>query len=158
MTQILLLIVSIFLFSFLEPLMYFAFGISTLLILAYTLFNKRIKTFPILLITVVALILDTTLKFPIGSHLLSIVSVLGVWYIFERFIPADIPFFEFIKLFVSFVIGLFILKYLKSYSFSMMYLTNTLVPAFFSALFATIFSGIFSQFGSNNALNKLRIK
>lgn len=158
MIQAILFVIGIFSFSFIEPFLYYSFGISALLILCYVLFNKRIKLFSIILVLSISLILDTTLKFPIGSHLLSVASVMGVWYIFERFIPANLPFFEFVKLYISFVFGVLILKYLNVYSITSIIFFSTLLPALLSAILATILGLIFSQFGSNNSLNKLKIK
>lgn len=149
-------LINTILFSFLEPLVYFSFSVSIYLIYISLLKSLNIKT--IVTIIVAGLILDITLKYNLGSHILVSSVLLLFFSLLSKFIPDNIKIYEIVKLLITFLLSLSLLKFLQNPTFTFEYLTSSIFPSIYSTIVSIIISFVLVQIGSNNELNRLKLK
>lgn len=135
--EIFLLIISTFVVSVLEPLLFALFSFSIFYVAGLVLSQKYRGLVTFVGIAVVSVVLDSVMKYPLGVYLISFLMGYFSSIILSRFILLDTWFYEIVKNTISslfFYISLFFGIYL---SFSYI-----LSPKFFGIILASLVSGI----------------
>lgn len=157
MIKIVLLLISIVISIYVEPILFFLFGFSVIQSVWLVISNRESSFFSIVWIVIVGVIMDVILKNTVGSYLIISIILYYLFNFLRKFLPEKHSLFSFFIYLFSFYISISLYK-IFTMGFDASIFINTILPSIFSAFFSIIFANIMNLFFSGFDNSTLKIK
>ncbi|MCC7290007.1 hypothetical protein IT417_02030 [bacterium] len=150
MIKYLFLILASFAIVFVEPFMRFTLGVSILMLVWGVMINREDNSGEILFLIITSLAIDTVLKYPLGTYILSLLTFSSAERLLNHVLREDRLGRMFLKTLISVYFGLLVLGVLSNLGFSTHLLSAIAFPALFTAIAMVIVKNFVVLQGSSN--------
>lgn len=157
MIEIVLLLISIIISVYIEPIFFLLFGFSVIQSVWLAVSNRGNSFFSNVWIVLVGVIMDIILKNTIGTYLITSIVLYYLFNVLRKYLPENQSFFSFFIYLFSFYISISLYK-IFTIGFDTSIFINTILPSIYSAFFSIIFSNITNLFfsGFDNSILKIK--
>lgn len=143
---------------YLEPITTTVLGVSFIVVIWVVSSTNNLK-FPLAIFAILSSILvDITLKYPVGSHLLILVIYLISHSLISNLFPDDSFIIKFSKIFVSLVISVMFLKVLANGLFDISFILPVILSSVTTTVIALLLNYLISLFKSGADTSGFRLK